>query len=136
MYFSIQCITGPSMIKFITVPFLPPNSLNFSLINSNHVTFTWNSISESINCEAVHYKINTTECSQYQNNTGIGIACPTFTDTNSVSCNITLATFPETCEIIIQPVVCGNVSRDQSVFPIDGNWKLIVWQCWNIHNLL
>ena len=109
------------MIQLITAPVPPPSSLNFSLVNNSHLIFTWNSISESLNCEAMHYIINTMECSQHQNHITVGIACPTSTDTNSVSCNITSATLPETCVIIIQPVVCSNVSRYQSVFPINGN---------------
>ena len=67
----------------------------------------------------MHYKINATDCGQ----------CPNSTDTNSVLCGIDiLTTLPETyyaCAIIIQPVVCGNVSGNSSVFNviINGNNK-------------
>ena len=97
-----------------------------SQINSSHLTFTWNDSVFSDYQAVYHYKINETNCGKYQNDsTSIGvISCPTSTDINSVSCVIdinTLATIPDTCAIIIQPVVCGNISGNQSVFLLNGN---------------
>ena len=86
--------------------------------------FTWNSVSPD--CQAVHYEINTINCGQCPNATSchIGVMCPISTNTNSVSCGINfdaLATLPVTCAIIIQPVICGNVSGNSSILNVNGN---------------
>ena len=72
----------------------------------------------------MHYKINITNCGQCSNATSCGITCPTSTDTYSVSCGIEmLATLPETCTIIILPVICGNMSGTPLAveFSVNGN---------------
>ena len=121
-------------LNFITAPFpwSPPSNVMLSQINSSHLTFSWNSV--SADCQAVHYQINTTNCGQCPNFniTSCAITCSpmatsTDLDTNSVSCavnnNIMLATgLLETCAIMIQPVVCGNVSGNSSIllFNVSG----------------
>ena len=106
-----------------TAPLPPPNNVTLSMVNSSHLTFTWNSVSP--NCQAVHYKINATNCGQCPSSTSCSVTCPIYTDTNSVSCGISninmLATLPETCAVIFQPVVCDNVSGNQSSFTVNGN---------------
>ena len=74
----------------------------------------------------MHYKINTTNCGQCPNIASChsGVTCPISTNTNSVLCGIDfdmLATLPVTCAIIIQSVVCGNVSGNSSMFNVNGN---------------
>ena len=109
---------------FISAPLPSPTDVTLSLINSSHLKFTWNSVSP--NCQALHYKINITNCGQCSNATSCGITCPTSTDTYSVSCGIKmLATLLETCTvtIIILPVVCGNISGTPLAikFSVNGN---------------
>ena len=105
-------ITYISIIHFISAPFPPPSNVTLSLINSSHLTLTWNSVSP--NCQAVHYKINTTNCGQ----------CPNTADTNSVTCNISKnVAFEQICVLTVEAVVCGNVSgipSEPTVFVMNG----------------
>ena len=102
------------------LPWPPPSNVILSQINSAHLTFTWNPVAP--NCQAVHYEINVINCGQCPNTTscGIIITCPISTDTNSVSCSINamLNALPETCAIILQPVVCGSVYGNSSIFNV------------------
>ena len=97
---------------FIIAPLPPPSNVTLSLVNSSHLTFTWNSV--SLNCQALHYKINTTNCGQ----------CPSSTDTNSIACNIPNSiTTEQTCVLTVEAVVCGNVSgipSESIVFVMKG----------------
>jgi hypothetical protein len=103
-------------------PWPSPNNITLSQINSSRLTFTWNSVSP--NCQAVHYEIIATNCGQCPNTTSCGVTCPVSTETNSVSCDIdTLATLQEPCAIMIQPVICGNISGNSFIFNVSGNYK-------------
>ena len=106
-------------LLLFTAALPPPSNIMLSKINSSHLTFTWNSVSPD--CQAVHYLINATDCGQCPRTTSCAITCPTSTDTNSVLCDIDINTLTtgllslETCAVIIQPVVCGNVAGNSSI---------------------
>ena len=123
-YSSIHNILVYQSLNFISAPLSPQSNVMLSLImiNSSHLTLTcnWNSVYP--NCQAVHYKINVTNCGQCPNATSCGVLCPTSTNIKSISCIIKmLATLPETCTIIILPVVCGNMSGTPLEFIVNGN---------------
>ena len=99
----------------ITAPLPPPSNVTLSKINSSHLTFTWNSVSPD--CQAVHYKVNATNCGQ----------CPNTADSNSVTCTIpTNIAFEQNCVLAVEAVVCGDVSGIPSepiVFAMKGLFK-------------
>ena len=109
-------------VNLFVAPLPSPSNVTVSQVNNSHLTFTWNSVSPD--CQAVHYEINATNCGLYPNTTSCGITCPNSTETNSVSCNIDINALakglPGTCAIIIQPVVCGNISGNLSIFNVSG----------------
>ena len=100
---------------FIAAPLPPPSNVMLSQINSSHITFTWNLVSPD--CQALHYRINATNCGQ----------CPNTANTNSVTCAIpTSIGFDQTCVLTVKAVVCGNASGIPSeplVFVMKGLLK-------------
>lgn len=93
-----------SIIKFLvhTASPSPPMDINWELIGTNMVMFTWSPVIS--NCSKVKYNIVHSECG----------SCPNTTTYANVTCtNITNNSLLE-CMLAVQTVVCGNISGDWS----------------------
>ena len=75
----------------------PPPTITLSEINTDQLTFTWNSI--YANLSGVQYFVSTSNCG----------VCPNTTYSNSVRCNsINITSNLHECSLTILTMVCGR----------------------------
>ena len=82
-------------------PYPPPSNVHLVNINSTHVTLHWNPVSS--NCNAIQYRIISSNCGLY----------PNATNSSSVTCTGPF-TDDQLCTFTVQTVVCDNVVGNES----------------------
>jgi hypothetical protein len=84
---------------------IPPPTITLSEINTDQLTFTWDSISTNIS--GVQYFVSASNCG----------VCPNTTYSNSVRCNfINIISNLHECSLTIVTVVCGRIGSASDPF--------------------
>lgn len=102
--------------SILSAPPSPPNDTALIVANSEQLLFTWSPV--ATDCIAIHYNISSSVA-----NCG---RCPESTIDNRVTCVPDLI-MGQTCNLTVQPVVCGNIAGTSSL-PVS-----VVLKCMAVH---
>ena len=89
------------LFQFNIAPFQSPNDIRLIQVQPGQITFNWTSVDAQ--CDSVSYNIISSNCGH----------CPSTTSNTNITCRDTVAS-GQVCTFIVQAVVCGNITGNQS----------------------
>ena len=93
---------GIVLSSILSAPPSPPNDTTLIVVNSEQLLFTWSPVARD--CIAIRYNISSSNCGR----------CPESTTDNRVTC-VPDSIMGQTCNLTVQPVVCGNIAGTSSL---------------------